>query len=334
MTKNNDTTPPASTNERRYTSHELQGPPTNQNVGKSDGVAVLVVSYFSVERIEGLLADLAQQDIHKKMIVSIVDNSVDAHESASLTELVSLFESRFEALQLTISSKNLGYAGGNNLAYRAVSDHDFDVLFVVNPDIRLLDGRIDSAVRVIRDGSSAVAVPQTRAGNRILDGRGAINLWTGKSRQLEPHEELSDHWLVYPGGHFLGTSRRLWDRLAGMSEDFFLYDEEADFVLRGGLHRSNIRSISNFIVKHDSGATTGSMDGIKSTTTMYHASRSSVVLFQKHSSIRRRLPIVIAARLCQSVTVTMRGGNGGRIIAGTMSGLRRPRKSRTLGSRG
>lgn len=290
--------------------------------------AVLVVNYHSSGRVADLLTDLAGSDAPEQLIISIADNSTDATEQATLQRLAASNRESFADIVVSDVGANLGYAGGNNAAYKAVQDADFDVVIVCNPDIRLADGSLRALINASPLSSVGITVPQTSENGWLGDGRAAINLLTGKSRKLAPGESAGRRWLTYPGGHFTLFSRDLWARIGGLSEDFFLYSEEADVVLRAQINADERVTSTALTVEHDSGGTTGSQSGSRSRTTLFHAARSSIILFRKHRRLRRTLPAVVLSRLMFALIITLRRGPGSVVVAGILSGVRFPLKRR------
>ena len=284
--------------------------------------AVLIVNYFSHARVKDLLSDLANDPDAKSMVVSVLDNSVDAEEAESLRLDVKDCEGGFASAVVSISTDNLGYAGGNNRAFTAATMRaEFDVVVVVNPDLRIAAGSVLPLIEIARDEPGTIVVPESIHRSGIRDGRGAIHLITSRSRQLLVSDSVDERkWLTYPGGHFFAINRERWEWLNGLSEDFFLYGEEADLMLRASQAGMTVRSSEDLRVDHETGGTTGSSNGRKSAVTMYNASRSAVLLFRKHASLRRHLPTVVAFRLVHSIKCLLRG-QGSHALKGTFAGL-------------
>lgn len=290
--------------------------------------AVLIVNYFSHLRVQHLLEDLSTDPASKSMVISLVDNSLDENESSSLRRVAEAKTRHFAHIAVTISDSNAGYAGGNNRAYAAVHARVFDVVAIINPDLRIEAGSLASLANLARKNTDSIVVPQTSLSSGTGDGRAAIHRITSKTRQLLVGEEIDrKKWLVYPGGHFFVLSRDRWDLLDGLSEDFFLYGEEADLMLRATRAGMTIRSSPAVRVDHEVGGTTGSSSGGKSAVTKFNASRSAVVLFRKHPELRRNLPAVLLFRLLYSIRHFC-SGHGADSLKGTISGLT-SRRSRT-----
>ncbi|SFK18418.1 glycosyltransferase family 2 protein [Cellulomonas sp. KH9] len=281
-------------------------------------IAVLIVNFRSAAHVANLLADLSAQPASGQLIVSIVDNSLDEDERLRLERMAEAHSGTFRLIRVTAAADNLGYAGGNNLAYRSVEAEQFDFVSVVNPDVRILAGSVVQLSQACTSSSWAIAVPETSHAGSVSDGRAAIDRFSGRTRQMSRAEAPGSRWIVYPAGHFLMMNRDLWVRSEGLSEDYFLYAEEVDLVLRLG-DRAEIVPSDSLLVAHSVGASTGSSEHGKSQVTLYHAARSKVVLFQRHASLRPYVPLLVVARLAFAV---VNGRQGWAAARGVLAGLR------------
>lgn len=263
-------------------------------------VGVVVVNYYSYESIRRLLRSLCADQCHYHVTIVIVDNSCDAAEASRLKTLATTFtvvEMKIEIILLA-NERNLGYGAGANAGVAALPP-DIDVIFIANPDTALVAGSLTSAAfQIACHPMTLFATPSGKA-EGDLNGLAALRLPWGKSLQLSTGQTAPQRSLIYPAGHFLGVSKLLWDLLNGFSEDFFLYGEEADMVLRArSVGLGEVRTLQGISVSHEQGAATGSTGRVmaKSMVTLRHSCRSSMILFRKHRCIRQYLPAVLLAR--------------------------------------
>lgn len=281
--------------------------------------AVLLVNYYSHKTVSGLLDDLSRHKGASRYVISLVDNSENESEAQHLSQVLKRYAGCFHTVQLTVAEQNRGYAAGNNRAYAAVSDQPFQHVFVINPDVRIVSGEL-SRLTAQLDRSDVVVVPVATVGATVLDGRGALSRRSGRSHQLTPGEAPARHWVVYPGGHFVGMRRSRWDYFNGFSECFFLYGEEADMSLRMQLAPTEVVSSRHVVVSHDSPKTTGSSSEHKSDVTLFHSARSSMILFRRHSSLRPYLPLAFILRIFHGARMlSLR--KLGVVASGALSGL-------------
>lgn len=272
-------------------------------------LGILVVNYFSADAVALLLASLAAHAGGCTVHVSVVDNSCDPAEFRRLSDAVVQPVGSPLLVRASASDTNRGYAGGNNLAWSLLADvaSTVDVVVVANPDVELADGALTALVDAVGSQPAALFGVRTVTGGVAYTGLGAIDRRSGRSRQVTIHEPPTPAEVTYPTGHFLATSRAQWDRLGGLSEDYFLYSEEVDLMLRATAADPAVavRTVDSVLLRHSGGLTTGSGDSLaeKSLATYLHGTRSRVILFRKHRSLTRYLPLVVSARLLWSLKV-------------------------------
>lgn len=289
---------------------------------------MLVVNYFSSASVRSFLASLDGRAADVELRVVVVDNSCDDDEWSRLLAVCEEGPFSGDQVVLVRSESNLGYAGGNNLAYRSCRGWKPDSVFVVNPDVTLVDGTLIDAAEEIAANETTLFGARTRMPSGDA-GLWAMRRLDGSTRELKASETASGRTsIVYPSGHLVGASARTWELLGGFSEDFFLFSEEVDLVLRGRQVGVGVGLLSAFGVQHEVGLTTGSSSSLerRSLTTYFHASRSRIILYRKHRSLRPFLVSLLAARACWSVLVRVRAGRdaGAAVRRGIRAGLSEP----------
>lgn len=174
------------------------------------------------------------------------------------------------ALLLIRSSLNRGYAGANNLGLKfALARSDFDYVWLLNNDTVVQPQALSELVKRMEErpdagmcGSTllyyhAPQVIQTLGGARF-------NKWTGIGRQLDKDRALSEahdpEWIEnkmdYVYGASLLVSNRFIEKVGLMSEDYFIYFEELDWVRRArGMFR--LAYAPKSIVYHKAGVSIG-----------------------------------------------------------------------------
>ncbi|MGW0455900.1 glycosyltransferase family 2 protein [Gordonia sputi] len=288
-------------------------------------IAVLIVNFYSSSMVATLLSDLSRQKISNKIVVSIADNSQNDAEYSALQEATSSLISRFRAINVTRCDINAGYASGNQVAFQAIPRRcEIDYVLVINPDVSIVSGELNRLTEALETSARrTIAVAETITATGTSSGTAAISKLTGRSRNLGVEEKPSRAWLVYPAGHFMAMTRELWEEVGGLDVQYFLYGEEADLVLRSGIHRENIRRVPSVTISHVGGATTNSGTK-KSQISLYHSTKSRVLLYRRHSSLRRYLPVMIIIRLAYATRLMANGVGGCSVARGVIAGLRHP----------
>jgi len=206
-------------------------------------VSILIVNYNTCKMTIDCIHSIFEQSENIDFEVIVVDNaSTDGSAEAIAAE--------FPRLKLFPSKKNLGFAGGNNLA--ATAAHG-DYLLLLNPDTVVLDHAVDRLVAFARQNPNAGIW-----GGKTVFENGELNptscwrfmtLWslvtqvTGLSRLFARSDffnpEAYGGWsrdfereVEIVSGCFLLVDHALWERLNGFDEHFFMYAEEADLCYR------------------------------------------------------------------------------------------------------
>lgn len=294
--------------------------------------AVLIVNYHCSEATLGLLDSLPSVS-SQPLCVSVVDNSLDSREADALRAGLNELEERGFCCHLEIADANLGYAAGNNHAYAAIPHGRPRYVLVANPDTSVSRGSLDDLWRTLDQAPGAVAVPTTVSVGQSSAVASELFLPTGKSTHLAsfprdvPHPDVRR--VHYPGGHFWAMSTEAWESIGGLSSAYFLYGEEADFMLRSALAGRPLRlALCDALeVTHDQGLTTRAASRQKSITTYYHATRSRVVLYRQHPPLRRWLPAFGATRVLFAAVLLARGRapQARAVVGGLWAGLRASR---------
>ncbi|GAA0402875.1 glycosyltransferase [Micromonospora gifhornensis] len=286
-------------------------------------LGISIVNYFGAddvaELVHTVLARHAGSDL--PVAVAIVDNSDQRQELDEVAE-----QARRHGLTSRVfhGHGNVGYAAGNNLAARWLLEIGAEVIWVLNPDTRVVGGALSCALDVLDVGDRVIAATSSgtdRAGPADL---GALDLWTGRSGHPPSDGQVSTRRLCYVAGHSMIITAKAYEELAGFSEDFFLFYEEADLAVRAAQLGIPLTAVPDLRVAHAGGAATGATSDLraKSLVTYFHASRSCMIFFRKHH--RHRVPLVAAARLGYAAKALLVAGPaaGAAVVRGTVAGLR------------
>jgi GT2 family glycosyltransferase len=204
------------------------------------GLSVVVVSYNGAAVISSCLGAL--QRWHEKLEIIVVDNgSIDA-----TTRIV---QEQFPDVRLVVCGKNLGFAGG---CRRGVEVSTGEYCLLLNQDA-VISGPVWPLVTEI-DRKTSMAV----IGGKVVYPDGSVQHTIG--REFTPLRLLLS-WIVprwmpllgsicarvetnpamyekscasvpWVSGAFLLCRRDTWEKLGGMSEEYFMYVEDVDFCWR------------------------------------------------------------------------------------------------------
>lgn len=274
---------------------------TFRPVGEHADVAAVVVTYNNADDIEPLVASLRREAEGQTIRLVVVDND-------STDDTVERARAHPDVIVVR-SGGNLGYAGGIN----AARDHvgDADSVLILNPDLELAPG----ALRVLRQRllhrGVAVAVP------RILDAHGEVYAsirrdptlgralgdallgerlggrpaWLSEI-EMDRRRYRHAHAIDWATGAALLIDAGTYAMIGDWDEQFFLYSEETDFLLRVRDTGAQVWYEPDATVQHRSGGS-GSSDELAALLEV-----NRVRYYEKRHGRARSLPfqMAVAAR--------------------------------------
>jgi N-acetylglucosaminyl-diphospho-decaprenol L-rhamnosyltransferase len=227
-------------------------------------VAVVVVTYNSEREIGNLLESLSRDESNLIKTILVVDN-------LSQDRTVEI-ASDYRCVTVIRNDANAGYAGGINVALRALPA-EVDAVAVLNPDVVVQPDALAALVSTLADPTVGVAVP------RILDWDGSLthslhreptiasaigdavfgsHLRRRTARLSEtvwsPGTYGRDTDVDWASGAAWAISRECLDAAGPWKEDYFLYSEEVEFARRVRALGFRLRYTSSAVVRHVGGA--------------------------------------------------------------------------------
>jgi GT2 family glycosyltransferase len=219
-------------------------------------------------------------------------------------------------LILLRNPENLGFAGGNNAGLRfALARGDFDYAWLLNNDTVVDPSSLTYLVEKMQSSRSAGICGSTLLYDHDPERRvrGAIySKWFARTKLYGAlagaHARIDEDDFARKVDYVVGASmlvrRRFLEEIGLMSEEYFLYFEELDWLLRA---RPNygFAQASGSIVHHKGGAATGATRVTKSVTGEYYGTRSRILFTRKFYPYA--LPTVILAILVGAFSQALRG---------------------------
>jgi GT2 family glycosyltransferase len=198
-------------------------------------VTLSIVHYRQPELLKRCLAALESLSLPDTWETILVDNSPEVNTAEIVRQ-------RFSWVTLLPSGKNLGFGGGHNLAYTRSRGRYF---FVLNPDVLVLPGALETLIRVLDEHPRAGLVgpcllnpDQTcqHSARRFYDWRTVL----ARRLPLPGRERISDYHLMkdcdlsdtQPVDWILGAAmairRSAFDRPNLFDDRYTLYFEDVD----------------------------------------------------------------------------------------------------------
>jgi len=206
-------------------------------------LSIIIVSYNTkAMTIDCLRSVIEQTKIDDYEVIVLDNNSSDGSAHA--------IRSDFPEVQLIESKENMGFAKGNNVAALNASG---DYLLLLNPDTVVLNHAIDRLYAFAKlSQSEGIFGGRTYLGDGTFDPTSCwkkASLWSlfcfaigltaifNRNRFFDPEsygswERDTVRSVDIVTGCFLLLNKKVWEKLNGFSEDFFMYAEEADLCLR------------------------------------------------------------------------------------------------------
>ncbi len=228
-------------------------------------IGIVTVSFRSGDAIRTLIASLpASTTWHTDVVV--VDNVPGG--DPTLSDAV-----KGSSARIIARPDNPGYGGGVNSGVAAL-DSEIDFFVVVNPDVVLDPGALDTLLRVIHsdptigsvgpllrdtDGNpypSARAIPSLRVGigHALLGDLVPSNSWTRKYHAAADYSNQRDAgWL---SGACVVIRRTAFDAVGGFDDDYFMYFEDVDLGYRLGRNGWRNVFVPTSTAEHEGGHST------------------------------------------------------------------------------
>jgi GT2 family glycosyltransferase len=199
-------------------------------------VSIITVDYNQTEMTFDLVESILKQ-AYQNVETIVVDNAGRENHAA-------LFAARYPGVRFIRSEKNLGFAGGNNLAL-AVAKGDY--LFFVNNDAEITPGCIRRLLDLFEQNPKAGIVSPmifygAAGGGQTAPliqyaGMTPIHPVTARNRTIGALEQERGQYdqpvrTAYAHGAAMMVPRAVLEKAGPMAEDFFLYYEELDWCER------------------------------------------------------------------------------------------------------
>ncbi|HYC55150.1 MAG TPA: glycosyltransferase [Candidatus Binatia bacterium] len=210
----------------------LAGPSALRRDRPRIGVAVLC--FNDARRTLDCLHSLAG-DGYDNAHVLVVDNGSSERERFELHEGM---RGRLDA-ELVLLERNLGYAGGNNVAFERLFAAGCEAVLVLNSDTRIAPGTLAAMASALREhgraGPLGPAITRDRPGGRIEsvgERYWPVLLWAPRSLLRPRSRGHRPHRVGGITGCALLVPRAMYERVGGFDETLFAYYEEVDLCLR------------------------------------------------------------------------------------------------------
>ncbi|MGP9076919.1 glycosyltransferase family 2 protein [Geobacillus thermodenitrificans subsp. calidus] len=196
--------------------------------------------------------------------VFLVDN---ASQDGSFNKLQQDYNEGKLQLDITFiqTGKNLGFAGGNNVAIKKAYEQGYQYFWMLNNDTVVDPNALTSLVEVL-EKEEKVGIVGSKiyyyGTNKIWFAGGKVNTWTGKTKHIGIKEEDIGQYnrqieVDYITGCSLCFRKEVVEDIGYMLEDYFLYFEETDWNIRASQNNWYVKFVPHSIVFHKISASSG-----------------------------------------------------------------------------
>ncbi len=216
---------------------------------------------------------------YKEIEIIVVDNCSQ--------EDPSIIIEKYPHVNLIKSSKNLGFAGGNNLGLKfALGEY---ILFI-NNDVEVQADFLEPLIAKLKSDSSIAAVSPKIKYYHNSDtiqyaGSYPVNPFTLRNGHIGCGEKDNGQYeqpriTSYAHGACMLVSKRAIEQIGKMDEQFFLYYEEQDWCERINKNGFTIYFIPQSVVFHKESISTGKNSVLKT----YYLNRNRILFARKNFS--------------------------------------------------
>lgn len=236
-------------------------------------IAILIINHGTAAATRSCLEALAP-GLPPDGRVYVLDNGSLPADVEQLSNAVAAHAPR---ITLSLSLKNLGFAGGMNLLLRqALGDPAVDQVLLLNSDAAPKAGFI-AAMQARLDPPSRTEMVAANMRNPPSGGVDSLGITLYRST-LASNRKREDETLLGPSGGCALFTRRLLEDVKTthgewFDEEFFCYAEDTDFVLRARWLGYRATYATGAVVDHAGSLSSGGPD---SDFVLYHGIRNSL----------------------------------------------------------
>lgn len=242
-------------------------------------VAIILVNYNGADDTIDCIKSLSEiKDIEYEIVVvdnCSTDNSVDILKKYQEIYTFTLLQAEF----------NNGFSSGNNIGIEYAKNADYYLLLnndtVVKPDF--LKKLIEEFQKNPKCGATISKILYYSQPDTIWYAGGSFNPKTARSEHYHFNEknDINDALpkkVTFASGCCLCVSKELIERIGLLNEDFFLYEEDAEFCYRITEAGFEIIYVPDSIIYHKVSASTGQ----GSPMSQYYTVRNKYYLIRTH----------------------------------------------------
>lgn len=257
---------------------ESSGQPEAADIlAKNPRVGVVLVNYNGQRFIRQCLESLRAQTYDNHFVVFVDNASTDFS-----LKVLDKYRQNEEVIRL---SQNMGFAEGNNVGVKRALELGADYVMLLNTDTNV-DTRLIEILLSETDETTVIAPKMfsDSAHRNVWFAGGNIDYKTGMVEHFHEasEEERKRREVSFLTGCCLLMHRSVWEKVGGLSTEFFLYCEDTDFCVRCKKNGIRLLYTPHTWLWHKVG---GSGGGEMSPRMIYYITRNTLLLVKKHKEL-------------------------------------------------
>lgn len=216
-------------------------------------IGAIVVNYNNPRDTRETLASLFKFVGDKKfrLVIYLVNNGCTDTESP-------LLKTEFPKITLINSSRNLGFAGGNNLGFRKGHADGCTHFLLINNDAAIISQDFFSRMLQSPYDLTAPLIEYRQTGRLVHDYGGRVDYLFGRNTHQSGPGRAD-----YFSGACLFFKVDILKKIKGLNDAFFLYYEDVDFCLRARQSGFTLGLLPDIKVFHHLSASTNKLGSQK-----------------------------------------------------------------------
>jgi GT2 family glycosyltransferase len=211
-------------------------------------VAAVILNYNHPDDTLACLRALQKTDQGKMVTYFVVDNSPSPNTSA-------LLHQSFPQAIYIRSPRNLGFAGGNNLAIRKILKQDYTHLLIINPDVQVGKRFFTPLLSHFQDKDVSIVAPaivHIQKNIKMYGLEGKVNWSLAKPehrniKKLRSNKPINCEFVTFACALI---SVENFHRVGLLDEQYFMYFEDVDYCLTTKRYGFKIILDPSVIVTH------------------------------------------------------------------------------------
>ncbi|MDF2564626.1 MAG: hypothetical protein K0Q53_1021 [Massilibacillus sp.] len=243
---------------------------------KEPSVAIILVNWNGYNDTKECLKSLNSLSFNN-FRVFVVDNCSTDNSFENLKTLLANKNYLYK-IDLIKTEKNLGFAGGNNIAIKKAYSLGIKYIWLLNNDT-VVDQRALSALVERMESNADVGIAGSKiyyyGSDTLWFAGGKFDIRTGKTAHIGYKEKDNVIYNVekevdYITGCSLIFRTNLINKIGYINENYFLYYEETDFNIRAHKHGWKILYVPKSVVYHKVSMASGGENNISPKTEYYY----------------------------------------------------------------